>query len=275
MKTTKHPLIIGSTGKTGSRVMQRLKTLGYMPKGAARTGEVHFDWEAPTTWAPALNGIDSVYITYYPDLAMPRAPEDISCFCALAKMKGVRHITLLSGRGEPAAQRCEDIVRQSGIDWTIVRAAWFNQNFSEGLFRQFITQGNIALPVNSVTEPFVDIDDLADVVVASLTEPGHEGQLYEITGPELLSFPQLAVRFSALLKRQVTFEQVSLEEFQHRLEQQNVAPEFIAALTYLFTEVLDGRSEFLTDGVQRALGREPKSFNQYILDNARYFEGSA
>ena len=275
MKTAQQQLIIGSTGKTGSRVMQRLQALGYQPKGASRHGEVHFDWDDPTSWSAALTGVDAVYLTYYPDLAVPKAPEDISRFCALAKMKGVRHITLLSGRGEPAAQVCENIVKQSGISWTIVRAAWFNQNFSEGLFRQFIVNGNIALPVSVTTEPFVDIDDIAEVVVVSMTESGHNGQLYEVTGPELLSFAQLATRFSELLERTVSFEQITLEEFQSRLKGAGVEPGAIEALTYLFTEVLDGRSEFITDGIQRALGRQAKSFNQYILDNKHFFAEAA
>ena len=271
MKANKHPLIIGSTGKTGSRVMQRLKALGYHPKGAARSGEVYFDWNSPATWAPALTNVDTIYLTYYPDLAVPKAPEDISRFCALAKMRGVKHITLLSGRGEPAAQVCENIVKESGMSWTIVRASWFNQNFSEGFFGQFIANGHIALPVDATPEPFIDIDDIAEVVVASMTQEGHEGQLYEVTGPELLSFAQLAAQFSEKLKREVTFEKISLGTFQTRLLEEGVEQGAIEALTYLFTEVLDGRNAMLNDGVQRALGREPKSFSQYIVDNAKFF----
>ena len=264
-------LIIGSTGKTGSRVMKQLQALGYSPKGASRNGKVHFDWSDSTTWAQALTLVDSVYITYFPDLAAPKAPEDISRFCALAKIKGVRHITLLSGRGEPAAQVCENIVKQSGISWTIVRAAWFNQNFSEGLFKQFIDSGNIPLPVSTVSEPFVDIDDIAEIVTASLTQEGHKGQLYEVTGPELLSFAQLADSFSELLNRNIEFQEISLTEFQSRLTAASVHQDTVGALTYLFTEVLDGRNEFLTNGVQQALGRAPKSFRQYIADNMAFF----
>lgn len=267
MKNLAKQLIIGSTGKTGSRVMQRLTELGYTPVGAARGGEIYFDWNDATTWGPALNNVDSVYLTYYPDLAIPKAPEDISRFCALAKIRGIKHITLLSGRGEPAAQVCENIVKGSGINWTIVRASWFNQNFSEGLFNQFILAGKIALPVDDTTEPFVDVDDIADVVVASLTQPEHSGELYEVTGSELLSFKQLAEKFSQVLARKISFEQISLEQFQQNLSQNGVESGAIETLTYLFNEVLDGRNEFLTDGIERALGRKPKTFSQYILDN--------
>lgn len=271
MNTATQHLIIGATGKTGSRVMQGLQALGFDPKGASRNGEVHFDWDEPTTWSAALNGIDAVYLTYYPDLAVPKAPEDISRFCALAKMKGIKHITVLSGRSEPAAQVCENIIIQSGIDWTVVRASWFDQNFSEGLFRQFIMDGNIALPVTDVTEPFIDIDDIAEVVIASLTDDKHSGQLYEVTGPELISFADIAAKFSKHLNRKVNFESISIPEFESRLTKAGVPQGAIEALTYLFGEVLDGRSEFTTDGIQRALGRPATSFDQYIQNNKQFF----
>ncbi len=267
---TQH-LIIGATGKTGSRVMQGLQALGFDPKGASRNGEVHFDWDEPTSWSAALNGIDAVYLTYYPDLAVPKAPEDISRFCALAKMKGIKHITVLSGRSEPAAQVCENIIIQSGIDWTVVRASWFDQNFSEGLFRQFIMDGNIALPVTDVTEPFIDIDDIAEVVIASLTDDKHSGQLYEVTGPELISFADIAAKFSNHLNRKVNFESISIPEFQSRLSKAGVPQPAIETLVYLFGEVLDGRSESTTDGVERALGRPATSFDQYIQNNKQFF----
>lgn len=275
MNTQGQHLVIGSTGKTGTRVLKGLKALGFSPKGASRHGDVTFDWDDPTTWTTALNGIDTVYLTYYPDLAVPKAPEDISKFCALAKMKGVRHITVLSGRAEPAAQICENIIMQSGISWTVIRASWFDQNFSEGLFRQFIMDGNIALPVTDVTEPFIDIDDIAEIAIASLTEEEHSGQLYEVTGPELISFADIADKFSKHLDREIRFESISMSEFERRLDQGGVPRGAIEALTYLFGEVLDGRSESTTNGVERALGRPATSFDEYIQRNQQAFTEAA
>lgn len=271
MKVSSQHLVVGATGKTGSRVMQGLNTLGYNPKGASRHGEVHFDWGNPATWASALKGIDSVYLTYYPDLAVPQAPEDISRFCALAKMKGVKHITVLSGRGEPAAQICEDIIKRSGLSWTIVRASWFAQNFSEGLFHQFIVEGNIALPVTDVSEPFIDIDDIAEIVIASLTNREHSQQVYEVTGPELISFADVAAKFSRQLNRTVNFESISIEEFERRMADAGVHQEVIQALVYLFSEVLDGRSQSTANGVDRALGRPATNFDRYIQNNIHRF----
>jgi uncharacterized protein YbjT (DUF2867 family) len=266
-------LVIGASGKTGSRVYQKLQEMGFDVKGASRNGELHFDWRAPETWAMALLGVDTIYLTYYPDLAMPQAPDDIAKFCALAKIKGVKHITLLSGRGEPTAQVCEDIVKGSGLSWTIVRASWFNQNFSEGMFRDFIDAGTIALPVVNATEPFIDVDDISEVVVASLLDNKHNGQLYEVTGPELLSFGQLADKFTKVLGRPITFNQVSQDQFITNMQEHDVDPKAIETLTYLFTEVLDGRNEYLVDGVERALGRPAKRFEDFILDNLQAFSG--
>lgn len=272
-QATNKYLVIGATGKTGARVHKKLNELGLDVKGANRNGEIHFDWLAPETWAASLIGVDAVYLTYYPDLAIPEAPDDIAKFCALARIKGVKHITLLSGRGEPAAQVCEEIVKTSGLNWTIVRASWFNQNFSEGMFRDFIEAGDIALPVGSVTEPFIDVDDICDVVVASLLDPKHNGHLYEVTGPELLSFSQLAETFTEVLQRPVNFIQVTLDEFVSTMQNNGVDPKAIEMLTYLFTEVLDGRNEQISDGVERALGRPAKQFKDFIVDNAEAFTG--
>lgn len=264
-------LIVGATGKTGRRVAERLKNQGLSPKEASRSGQVQFSWQDEATWLPALTNVEAVYLTYFPDLALPQAPKDITRFCELASQQGVQHITLLSGRGEPAAQVCEDILKNSGLSWTVVRASWFNQNFSEGLFQQFIHHRHIALPVSAVGEPFIDIDDIADVVFASLTEPGHSNKLYEVTGPELLTFEQLAILFSEQLGETITFEEVSLPVFRRQLQDAGVPADVIEMLTYLFTEVLDGRNEYCVDGVAQALNRPAKSFSQFIRDNRAAF----
>lgn len=267
----KRHLIIGATGKTGTRVVKQLKQIGLQPKEASRSGQTLFDWQNTQTWQAALQGIEAVYLTYYPDLAMPQAPADIQRFCELAVQQGVKHVTLLSGRGEPAAEVCEQILQDSGLKWTIVRASWFNQNFSDGQFNPFIQHGKIALPVGGVGEPFIDIDDIAEVVTASLTDAKHNGKLYEVTGPELLTFANLADLFSHHLGRTVEFEQVSLAQFQQNMGHAGVDTGAIEMLTYLFTEVLDGRNEYICDGIEQALGRPAKSFEDFIKDNRHHF----
>lgn len=261
--STSTVLVIGSNGKTGRRVAQRLKDKNVPVRLGSRSSSPAFDWEDRSTWQDAVKGVSAVYLTYFPDLAVAQAPADISDFCEIAEKSGVKHIVLLSGRGEPEAQRCEDIVKDSGMDWTIIRASWFNQNFSEGAFLPMIMSGTIALPVGDVKEPFVDVNDIAEIATASLTQPGHLGKLYEVTGNRLLSFKDIAEEISRASGREIQFVQITAEQFEHGLREQDVPEPAIAMLQYLFGEVLDGRNAHLTDGVKQALGRAPRDFFQY------------
>lgn len=172
-------------------------------------------------------------------------------------------MVLLSGRGEEGARRSEAAVRDSGADWTVVRSSWFCQNFSEDYLLEPVRSGEIALPAGDVAEPFVDADDIADVAVAALTEDGHTGQIYEVTGPRLVTFAQAAEEIGEAAGYQVRYVPVTAEQYSVYLAGQGVPAEFAAGLTDLFTEVLDGRNANLTDGVQRALGRQPRDFADY------------
>ena len=181
-------LVLGGTGKTGRRVVHRLQTRGVPVRVGSRSGSPRFDWEVPNTWPAVLRGASTVYVTYQPDVAMAGAADAIQSFTDLAVSSGVRRLVLLSGRGESEAVRCEEVVKHSGVEWTVVRASWFNQNFSESFLLESILHGEVALPIGNVGEPFVDADDIADVAVAALTEEGHAGRTYEVTGPRLLTF---------------------------------------------------------------------------------------
>jgi uncharacterized protein YbjT (DUF2867 family) len=176
-------LVTGGTVKTGSRVAARLQQAGHPVRIGSRTADIPFDWEDRETWTPALTGVDAVYVAFQPDLAVPGAPETIRAFAAAAEATGVRKLVLLSGRGESEAEECEQIIQGSGLDWTIVRCSFFAQNFSEGAFIDYVLAGEVALPNGDVPEPFVHADDIADVAVVALTEDGHNGEVYELTGP--------------------------------------------------------------------------------------------
>jgi len=266
--TTKATLVLGGNGKTGRRVAKRLTARGLPVRIGSRSGEHPFDWEDQATWAPALRNVGSVYVSYYPDLGVPGAADTVGSFAELAVEKGVRRLVLLSGRGEEGAQLGEQAIVDSGADWTIVRSTWFNQNFSEGNFLDLVLSGEVALPAGDVGEPFVDADDIADVAVAALTEDGHVGQLYEVTGPRLLTFAQAVEEIARAASREIRYVPISMKQFTSLLTEQDVPADFVWLLTYLFTEVLDGRNAHLTDGVQRALGREPRDFSDYARDTA-------
>jgi uncharacterized protein YbjT (DUF2867 family) len=265
---TKTTLVVGGTGKTGRRVVERLEARGLPVRVGSRSGEPPFDWEDEATWAPALRDVGAVYVTYYPDLAAPGAANAVRSFAELAVESGVRRLVLLSGRGEEEARRAELAMQGVDAEWTIVRSSFFSQNFSESFFLEPILGGELALPVDGVAEPFVDAEDIADVAVAALTEDGHAGQLYELTGPRLLTFAEAVEEISLASGREIRYVPVSVEQFASALSRDRVPSEVVELLTYLFTEVLDGRNARLTDGVRRALGRKPRDFADYAREAA-------
>jgi uncharacterized protein YbjT (DUF2867 family) len=265
---TKPALIISSTGKTGSRVAERLEARGVPTRAGSRSADPPFDWEDPATWAAALDGAGAAYVSYYPDIAMPGAVEAITAFAETALESGVRRLVLLSGRGEEEAQRAERAVRESGADWTIVRCSWFNQNFSEGFFAEGVAAGEVALPATSVPEPFVDVEDIADVAAKALSEDGHVGQIYELTGPRLLTFEEAVGEIAAATGREIRYVPVSIDEYAVAAREHGVPEDVIEFLRYLFGEVLDGRNASLTDGVQRAVGRAPRDFSEFVRETA-------
>ena len=256
-------LVLGGTGKTGRRVVQRLTAHGVPARVGSRSGQPPFDWEDPSTWAAVLDGVGSVYISYYPDIAAPGAVQVVGSFAELAVHSGARRLVLLAGRGEPESESAEQAVRDSGADLTILRSTWFSQNFSEDYLLEPVLAGEVALPAGDTPEPFIDADDIADVAVAALTEDGHVGRLYELTGPRLLTFAEAVHEIAEATGREIRYVPVSIDEYATAATGQGVPDEVIDILTYLFGEVLDGRNAHLADGVQRALGREPRDFADY------------
>ncbi len=275
-------LILGATGKTGRRVIEQLEARGVAVRAGSRAGDPPFDWDDRATWGPALEGATAAYISYFPDLAVPGATETVGAFAEQAVASGAKRLVLLSGRGEEEAERAERAVQASGADWTIVRCSWFAQNFSEGHFLDPLLEGALALPVDGVREPFVDVDDIADVAVAALTEDGHAGRLYELTGPRLLTFADAVAEIAAATGREIAFVPITRDEYAAGMADLGLPEDIVQLTNYLFEEVLDGRNESVCDGVRQALGREPRDFAEYarraaatgIWDVARIQDGA-
>lgn len=257
-------LVLGANGKTGSRVFQRLSDLQWPVRAGSRSAIPAFNWENPGTWEAALKDIQSVYVSYHPDLALPGTVAVIKEFTAAAVKNGIKNIVLLSGRGEPEAQACEKIVMASGIDWTIIRSSWFLQNFSEGNFLEPILAGHVALPAGDIAEPFIDIDDIAEIAVAALTTNGHTGKLYEVTGLRSLTFKEVIAAIATATGQPIQYQRISMEAYAGMLQEYGLPAEVIGLITYLFTEVLDGRNVQTANGVREALGREPSDISAFI-----------
>jgi uncharacterized protein YbjT (DUF2867 family) len=257
-------LVTGGTGKTGRRVARRLVERGRPVRIGSRAHG--FDWTDPRGWEGALTGVTAAYLAYYPDMAAPGAAAVIGAFTDLAVHKGARRLVLLSGRGEEAGLPTEAAVRESGAEWTILRASWFAQNFGEGFLLPPVLRGHVVLPAGDVAEPFVDAEDIADVAVAALTEDRHVGQIYELTGPRLMTFGAAVKEIAQATGRDLDYLPVSTRAFAMMLVE-NGTPD-ASFLSELFTTVLDGRNAHVTDGVERAIGLVPRDFTDYVRETA-------
>ena len=261
-------LILGATGKTGSRIYNRLENLGVPVRKGSRSASPAFDWDNEAGWDDVLSGAEAVYINFAPDLAVPGATDKIRGFVEKARAHGVRRAVLLSGRGEEEAQASEAIVQESGMAWTIIRASWFFQNFSEGMFLDMVQSGFLTLPETDTAEPFVDVDDIAAVAIAALTEEGHEGRLYEVTGPRALTFAEIADELTIAAKRPVAYVPLAHERFIEGVRSSGAPKDVVWLLDYLFATVMDGRNQNITHGVAEALGRPPTDFAKFARETA-------
>jgi len=255
-------------GKTGRRVAQQMQNQNRPVRAVSRSTDLPFDWNHPSTWEAVLRDVGAIYITYQPDLAVPGAVETVKSFAETALSMGVRRMVLLSGRGEEEAQRAERALQDTGADWTIVRASWFAQNFSESFLLDAVLAGEVALPVGKTREPFIDADDIADVVTASLIDTSHIGQLYEVTGPRLLTFQDAIGEIATATGRDIRFTEIPANAYESMLKDHGVPSDYVSLVMYLLTTVLDGRNEHVSDGVQRAIGREPRDFSNYAREAA-------
>jgi uncharacterized protein YbjT (DUF2867 family) len=261
-------LVLGGTGKTGRRIVSRLRDRGLPVRVGSRAGDPVFDWEEEATWGPALDGVSAVYLSYQPDLAVPPAAERVGAVARLAAERGIERQVLISGRGEEEAQRSERVVREASPTATVVRASWFSQNFSESFLVDLVLAGVVALPAPNTPEPFVDTEDIADVATAALTEAGHAGRLYELTGPRMLTFAEAVGEIADAPGRPVEFVRVDMDEFEAELVAHQLPADYVWLLRYLFSEVLDGRNASITDGVEQALGRPARDFADYARETA-------
>jgi uncharacterized protein YbjT (DUF2867 family) len=260
-------LVLGGTGKTGRRVVERLGARGLPVRVGSRSGQPPFDWGDESTWTPVLQGVRAAYIPN-PDLVVRDAPEVVRAFAELAIEHDVTRLVMLTGRGEDEAQRAEREVQATGADVTIVRCAWFMQIFSEDFLLDSIRAGEVVLPADDgQLDPFVDTDDIADVAVAALTEPGHAGQVYELTSPRLLSLPEAVAEIAKASGRDITYVPVSVGDYAAGAAELGAPAELVDFLTYLFSDVL-GKLAYVTNTVQRVLGRAPGDFTDYATRTA-------
>ncbi|MER6677941.1 NmrA family transcriptional regulator [Streptomyces sp. NPDC000983] len=261
-------VVTGASGRTGSRVARAVRAAGLGVREATRS--TGFDWEDPTTWAATLRGADAAYLMYPTDIGSPAAAEGVGALAREAVGLGVGRLVLLSARGEDQALPAEEALRTSGARWTVVRAAWFAQNLSEGpLAGELCESGGLVFPAGEVQEPFVDVRDIADVVAAVLTAGDrYAGRTVELTGPRLLSFRRAVEEVAAATGTALTYTPVPARAYGERLTGFGIPPEEAEFLVEVFETLLDGRNARLTDGVRQVLGRAPRDFADFAREAA-------
>lgn len=273
---SEHPILVtGATGKSGRRVVSRLRAGGLPVRAASRQGEHPFDWTDRDSWDAALEGVRSVYIVQLDGTKLVRP------FIGRAVRHGVRRVVLASGRGidDPGYAKdgsgvlegildSEAAVRESGLEWTITRPGWFAQNFSEGFFADAVRAGELRLPAGDGAASFVDAEDIAAVVVAALTDGRHAGRVYELSGPRAVTLTEAAATISEATGREIRYTPLPVEDYVAELVRQGVPPADARAFADVVEPLREGRDEYVSDGVRRALGRPPRTFAEFAESTA-------
>lgn len=264
-------LVIGGTGKTGRRIAARLRERGVTVRTAARRhADVAFDWHDPATHDAALAGAAALYLIA-PALRLDYAPT-VAAFLDRAQAAGVRHATWLSARGvdelppEMAARAVElDLADRPDMTHAVLRPGWFMQNFHEPLFLP--AGGALVAPSGGGAEAFVHADDIADVAVATLLAPAdHDGAGYTLTGPDALTFGDVADGIAKASGRPVVHDDVAPEAWLDRLRSAGVPGDYAQLLVGLLAAVRASGGAATTDDVERVTGHRPRSFDDYVAE---------
>ena len=272
-------LVLGGTGKTGRRILDQLASAGHTGRAAARTPDpaapgiepAHFDWADPSTHAPALQGVEAVYIVP-PALQLEHA-DQIAALGQLAVDFGVRRAVLLSARGVDKAPdsgmfRSEQALAATGLPTAVVRPSWFAQNFTESFFAPAIqADGVIVAPTGDGVQAFIDTADIAAVAVALLTGRAPI-DAYDLSGPRALSFGEAGEVLSRHVGRTVKHVDLPVESWITEAVNSGLPQDYAGMLGMLFTLIRDGYDAEVCDGVQRALGRPATSFEDWAAREA-------
>ncbi|TQJ05459.1 uncharacterized protein YbjT (DUF2867 family) [Amycolatopsis cihanbeyliensis] len=277
---THHPILVtGGTGRSGGRVVAQLKEKGIPVRVGSRTGEPPFDWTERSTWDAALDGVQTVYVVAFDGELLTRP------FVSRCEERGIKRIVLLSGRGVDVPGYAgdnsaagdthidgEDAVRSSKLEWTIVRPAWFAQNFSEGFFIDDVLSGELRLPAGDGAATFTDAEDIAAVAVAALTEDGHNGQTYEVSGPRALTLTEVAEEISRASGRSLRYVAIPEDQFIEELVTQGWPRADAEDYATTIGSIRRGLDTHVSDGVQRALGRPARDFTEFAKNAAKAWQ---
>lgn len=265
-------LVLGSTGKTGRRVVENLRARGASVRAAGRSAPVRFDWNDDRTWEPALTGVRAAYIVDRQDQPGAwDAEAEIGALAKLAVERGVGRLVLLQARttglvGGKDLGAGERGVRESGAEWTVLRPNWFFQNFDEGVLLDSVRADEIRLPAGDGREPFVDTGDVAEVAAAALLDDGHDGQVYDLSGARALTLAEAAEEISRALGRVVTYVPVAHDDYVGELLSYDVPADYAGFVADLAGQIRQNLNSTPTDTVERVLGRAPRDFADFVRE---------
>jgi uncharacterized protein YbjT (DUF2867 family) len=266
-------LVLGATGKTGSRVANKLLSRGLPVRTAARSGaDAHFDWDDPGTYAPALHGVKRVYLLG-PVMRTDFA-DQVSVFLDQAEAAGARHVTYLSAYGtgsappETAMRSVElDLLGRPGLTHAILRPAWFMQNFSETFLQP--VGGAIMVPAGDGAEAFVDAEDIAAVATATLADPqAHAGAQYALTGPEALTIAEAAKIISDVSGQAIDYTDIDRDQWVTAAVAGGLPADYGAVLRVLTETIASGHGSRPSSDVEKAAGAAPASFADFARRTA-------
>jgi uncharacterized protein YbjT (DUF2867 family) len=260
-------LIVGATGKVGRRLVSRLRESGQAVRAVSHSTEIRFDWHDESTWAAALDGVAAAY------MIPPDEPIPAEAFAAAAAAAGVGRLVSQAGRrvhvlaeavgvGPEAIgmYALQEAVRGSGVEWTVLQPNNFNENFSEGDYRGALLAGELALPLEGTAEPFIAVEDIAAVAAAVLTEDGHHGRIYELTGAEALPFKEAVDILAQASGRPMVFRTETPEEHAEAMRAAGLPDDLVFFLDAMYRVMREGALAPTTGDVKAVLGREPVAF---------------
>lgn len=273
-------LVTGATGNVGRQVVRLLLDAGEPVRAAARSrsavveafGEavepVALDFTDPGTWDAAYTGVRRMFLLRPPHLGRPRTQMVPSL--EHARAVGVEHMVLLSVQGaerNPVVPHAalERWLRRSGLSWTFVRASFFMQNLTTVHVADIRDRSEIVLPAGGGATAFVDAHDVAAVAAAALLDPaGHRDRAWTPTGPEALTYAEVAAVLSRVLGRRITYTRPGVLAYaRHARTVLDMPTGMVLITTAIYTAARLGQAGGLSDDVITVLGRHPISFDEF------------
>ncbi|HEX8916243.1 MAG TPA: SDR family oxidoreductase [Humisphaera sp.] len=280
-------LVTGATGTSGVAIVRALLDLGNVPRVLARDPEraakllgddveiARGDFADAGSLAAACDGIDSALLLSPPE---PSTVADQTRFVDAAKSAGVKHVVKFSAVGaHPGAPHrfgawhgeAERYLERSGLAWTHLRPNFFMQNLLG--FAGMVKGGTLYVPAGDGRAPFVDVRDIAAVAAHCLSEEGHEGKVYDVTGPEALSYADVAATFAKVLGKPVSYVDVPTEAATQSMVQAGMEPWRAEAINELNTAMKQWRFAGVTDVVKRVGHKDPTTLERFVRENVAAF----